>query len=100
MNIAQLQFCLVQVFECLNAYAETNDLFPSLQFGFHKGLGTCDAHLTITSAVPKSLDTGCEVYMIGLQDFSVASDHVYHWALLFKAFLNIIMELLTGRKHC
>ena len=24
----------------LNAYAETNDLFPSLQFGFCKGLGT------------------------------------------------------------
>ena len=24
----------------LNAYAETNDLFPSLQFGFPEGLGT------------------------------------------------------------
>ena len=40
----------------LNAFAETNDLFPSLQFGFRKDLGTCDALLTITSAVQKSLD--------------------------------------------
>ena len=71
-----------KVFECLlakhlNAYAETNDLFPHLQFAFRKGLGTCDALLTIISAVQKSLDTGCEVHMIGL-DFSSAFDSVNH----------------------
>ena len=54
---------LSKVFECLlakhlNAFAETNDLFSCLQFGFHKGLDTCDAFLTITSVVEKSLDTG------------------------------------------
>ena len=53
----------------LNAYAETKDLFPSLQFGFCEGLGTCDDLLTITSAMQKSLDTGHEVCMIGL-DFN------------------------------
>ena len=59
----------------LNAYVETDDLFPSLQFGFRKGLGTCDALLTITSAVWKSLDTGCSVCMI-VPDYSSAFDRV------------------------
>ena len=57
--------------------------FPSLQFGFYKGLGTCDVLLTITSAVQKYLDIGCEVHMIEL-DFSAAFDHVSHESLIFK----------------
>ena len=92
--------------KCLNAYAKTNDLFPSLQFGFRMGLGTCDAPLTITSALQKSLDIGCEVPMIGLV-FSSAFDCVNHETLIFKlrqmgigeTFLNIIVEFLTGRKQ-
>ena len=64
--------------KCLNAYAETNDLYPSLQFYFCKGLGTSDSLLEITSAVQKSLDTGCEVCMIGL---------------------DIIIAFLIGRKQ-
>ena len=102
---------LSNVFEHLlakhfNAYAETNDLFPSLQYGFCKCLGTYDAPLTITNAVQKSLGTGCEVCMISL-DFSSAFDHVNQEALIFKlgqmgiggTFLNIIIEFLTGRKQ-
>ena len=89
----------------LYAYTETNGLFPSLQFGFRKGLGTCDAVL-ITSAVQNSLDTGHEVCIIDL-NFSSAFDRVNHEALFFKlrqmgidgTFLNIIVELLTGRKQ-
>ena len=49
-----------------NAFAETNVLFPILQFGFHMGLGTCDALLSITRAVQKSFDTGCVVHIIVL----------------------------------
>ena len=55
----------------------------SLQFGFHKGLGTCDALLTITDAVQKSLDTCCEVRMIGLE-FSTTFDYIDYKALIFK----------------
>ena len=69
--------------KCLNAYAKTNDLFPSLQFGFRMGLGTCDAPLTITSALQKSLDIGCEVPMIGLV-FSSAFDCVNHETLYLQ----------------
>ena len=92
--------------KCLNAYTETNDLFPSLQFGFRKDLGICDALLTITSMLQNSLDTGREVRMVGL-DFSSAVKRVNHEALIFRlgqigiggTFLNIVVEFLTGRKQ-
>ena len=72
----------------LNAYAERNHLFPNLQFGFRKGLGVCDALLTISSVVQKSLDSGDEVRLIGL-DFSAAFDRVNnHEALIFKLKTN------------
>ena len=67
----------------LYAYAESNNLFPNLQFGFRKGLGACDALLTISNLVQRALDHGQEVRMIGL-DFSSAFDRVNHKALLFK----------------
>ena len=90
----------------LNAYAESNHLFPNSQFGFRKGLGACDALLTISSVVQKSLDSSHEVRLIGL-DFSAAFDRVNHEALIFKlrqmgvggAFLNIIIEFLASRKQ-
>ena len=86
------------------AYAESNNLFPNLQFGFRKGLGTCDALLTISNTVQKALDLGQEVRMIGL-DFSAAFDRVNHKALLFKLkqlgiggpFFNILSEFLSNR---
>ena len=88
----------------LSSYAESNNMFPSLQFGFRKGLGACDALLTISGNVQKSLDSGYEVRLIGL-DFSAAFDRVNHAALLFKlrqfgvggAFLSIISEFLSNR---
>ena len=61
----------------LNNFAEKKNLFPNLQFGFHKGLGTCDALLTITNFVQKALDCGCKVHMVGLH-FSAAFDYVNH----------------------
>ena len=67
----------------LNNLAEKKNLFPHLQFGFRKGLGTCDALLTITNFVQKALDRGCKVCMVGL-DFSAAFDRVNHKFLIFK----------------
>ena len=88
----------------LSKFAEVNKLLPEFQFGFRKGLGACDALLTISSIVQKSLDSGGEARMIGL-DFSAAFDRVNHKALIFKlrqfgvggAFLSIITEFLTNR---
>ena len=53
----------------LNAFAEVNNLFPNQQFGFCKGLGACDAVLTISDKVQRALDSGFEARMVGL-DFS------------------------------
>ena len=88
----------------LNNFAEKKNLFLHLQFGFRKGLGTCDALLTITKFVQKALDCGSEVRMVGL-DFSAAFDCVNHKALIFKLrqfgvdgpFLSILTEFLSGR---
>ena len=90
----------------LNAFAERNKIFPTLQFGFRKGLGTCDALLTISHTVQRALDSGGEVRMVGL-DFSAAFDRVNHEALIFKLkhlgiggpFLNILTEFLTDRRQ-
>ena len=97
---------LSKVFECLsakcpNAHTETKGLFPGLQFGFRKGLDTFDTLLTITSAVQKSLDAGCEIHTISL-DFCSAFNCVNHEALVFKLrqmgiggiFLNKRIEFL------
>ena len=98
MHIAiSLTLFLCKVFdrlltEYLNVYAETNDLFPSLQFGYRKGLlGTYDALLTIRPTIVQcrhpypwvySLCNGYDI-MIGL-DFSADFDCEYHEALIFK----------------
>ena len=92
--------------KCLNAFAEVNNLFPNQQFGFHKGLGACDAVLTISDKVQRALDFGFEARMVGL-DFSAAFDRVNHNALIYKLrqlsiggpFLNILMDFLTDRKQ-
>ena len=88
----------------LNNFAEKRHLFPNLQFGLCKGLGACDALLTITNFVQKALDSGCEVHMVGL-DFSAAFDRVNHKVLVLKLrqlgvggpFLSILTEFLSNR---
>ena len=48
----------------LSTYAESNNFFPNLQFGFRKGLGACDALLTTSNVVQKALDSGHEVQSV------------------------------------
>ena len=91
----------------LNAFAEINNLFPNQHFGFRKGLGACDAVLTISDKVQRALDSGFEARMAGL-DFSAAFDRVNHNALIYKLrqshiggpFPNILMDFLTDQKQC
>ena len=92
------------LYKRLSKYVENNNMLPNLQFGFRKGRGTCDALLTISSYLQRSLDRGLEARMVGL-DFSAAFDRVNHSALIYKLkligiggpFLNIIKEFLTNR---
>ena len=92
------------LYKRLSKYVENNNMLPNLQFGFRKGRGTCDALLTISSYLQRSLDCGLEARMVGL-DFSAAFDRVNHSALIYKLkligiggpFLNIITDFLTDR---
>ena len=77
----------------LNAYAESNHLFPSRQqFGFSKGLSACDAVLTISDRVQRALDSGSEAHMVGL-DFSAAFDRVNHKALIDSLVLVALFSI-------
>ena len=88
----------------LGKLAEDSGLLPDLQFGFRKGLGTCDALLTITHKLQRALDCGYEARLVGL-DFSAAFDRVNHEALIFKlqqfgvggSILSILSQFLSGR---
>ena len=88
----------------LDNFAEKRNLFPNFSLVVCKGLGTCDALLTITSFVQKASVFGCKVRMVGL-DFSAAFDCVNHKALIFKLrqlgavspFLGILTEFWSNR---
>ena len=56
---------------------------PKCQFVYRKGLGTCDALLTILHEPQLALDRGFEARLVQL-DFSAAFDRVSHKGLLYK----------------
>ena len=102
---------LSKVFERLLAkrlfgYADHTMVLPDTQFGFRKGLGTCDALLFFSHDLQDALDHGFESRAVAL-DFSSAFDSVNHAGLLFKlksmgvggSFFNIIENFLTGRQQ-
>ena len=79
---------LSKVFEKLVAsrlelYCEARGLFPSNQFAYRKGLGTCDCLLSMTHQLQCTLDAGRESRMVFI-DFSAAFDMVNHRGLLYK----------------
>ena len=88
----------------LSQYCNKHCLIPDSQFGFRKGLGTCDALLTLTHDVQSSLDLGQESRVVAI-DFSSAFDIVNHKALVYKLqlygiggnLLNIFKDFLTNR---
>ena len=91
----------------LDRYVESNNLLPATQFGFRRGLGTCDALLTLVHDLQSGLDSRSEARVVSL-DFSSAFDLVNHSALLFKLesigvggnFLKVIREFLSDRRQC
>lgn len=88
----------------LSAYCNNFGLIPRSQFGFRKGLGTCDALLTLVHDIQSSLDINHESRAIAL-DFSSAFDLVNHEALLYKLksfgiggnILNVFKDFLSNR---
>ena len=79
----------------LSSYCNKFDSLPNSQFGFRKGLGTCDALLNLSHDLQSSLDRGHESRIVTI-DFSYAFDFVNHNALIHKLQLLGIGENLLS----
>ena len=64
-------------------FLEANNFLPNFQFAYRKGLGACDALLSLVSPIQAALDNGSEACAICL-DFSSAFDRINHSGLIFK----------------
>ena len=90
----------------LSKYIENSGFACPNQFAYRKGLGTCDALLTISEICQKALDAGQEIRLIQV-DFSAAFDRVNHAGIIHKlqevgvggSLLSIFREYLTNRSQ-
>ena len=88
----------------LSKYLERSGFACPNQFAYRKGLGTCDALLTVSEICQKALDAGHEIRLIQI-DFSAAFDRVNHDGIIHKLqdigvggnLLGIFKEYLTAR---
>jgi hypothetical protein len=89
-----------------SSYLEKEHLLPPCQFVYRKGLGTCDALLTVSHHLQAALDRGQEARLVQL-DFSAAFDMVSHVGLLYKlrsiglsgSMLSMVGQFLRGRRQ-
>ena len=78
-------------------------MLPPQQLAYRKGLGTCDALLSITDKLQRALDMGAEARVVQIDFSSAAFGRVNHVGLLYKLrsagvggmVLSIIKEFLT-----
>ena len=62
---------------------ERNDVLPTTQFAYWKGLlSTCDALLCVSHTLQSALESGEEARVVQI-DFSVAFDRVNHQGILY-----------------
>jgi hypothetical protein len=88
-----------------SSYLEKEHLLPPCQFAYRKGLGTCDALLTVSHHLQAALDRRLEARLVQL-DFSAAFDRVSHVGLLYKlrsiglsgSMLSMVEQFLRGRR--
>jgi hypothetical protein len=103
---------ICKVFEKLVAHKlskvlEHSGLLPPGQFAYRKGLGCCDALLSVSHFLQSALDQGMEARLVQL-NFSAAFDRVIHQGLLYKlescgvggSMLSIIRNFLCERSQC
>ena len=58
-------------------------VFPTTQFAYRKGQGTCDALLCVSHALLSALESGQEDRIVQI-DFSSTFDRVDHLGILYK----------------
>ena len=91
----------------LGRFMERSGVLPTTQFGYRKGLGTCDAVLCVSHTLQSALKSGQEARIVQIE-FSAAFDRVNHQGILYKLFsqgigrfvLSILTQFLSDRsKH-
>lgn len=100
---------LSKIFERLlvkRLFVFLDPFLPDVQFGFRKGLGTCDALLLLVHELQSALDKNVESRVVSL-DFSAAFDSINHKGLIFKLgsvgiggkVLSILTDFVTNRQQ-
>ena len=67
----------------LGRFMERSGVLPTTQFGYRKGLGTCDALLCVSHTLQSALESGQEARIVQI-DFSTAFDKVNHQGILYQ----------------
>ena len=67
----------------LGRFMECNGVLPTTQFAYRKGLGTCDALLSVTHTLQSALESGQEARIVQI-DFSAAFDRVNDHGILYR----------------
>ena len=61
----------------LGQFMERNGVLPTTQFAYRKGMGTCDALLSVSDTLQSALESGQEPRIVQI-DFRAAFDRVNH----------------------
>ena len=90
----------------LGRFMERSGVFPTTQFAYRKGLGTCDALLCVSHTLQSALESGQEARTVQI-DFSAAFDRVNHLGILYTlcsvgiggSVLSILTQFLSNRSQ-
>ena len=85
---------------------ERSGVLPTNQFGYWKGLGTCDALLCVSHTLQSALESGQEARIVQI-GFSAAFDRVTNRGILHKlcsvgiggSVLSILTQFLSNRSQ-
>ena len=67
----------------LERFMVRSGVLPTTQVAYRKGLGTCDALLSMSHALKNTLASGKEARIVQI-DFSAAFDRINHQGILYK----------------
>ena len=67
----------------LGRFMECSGVLPTTQFAYWKGLGTCDALLSLCHTLQSALESAQEAKIVQI-DFSAAFDRVNHQGILYR----------------
>ena len=77
---------------------EQSGVLPTAQFAYRKGLGTCDAFLSVSHTLQRALESGKEARIAQI-DFSAAFGRVSHLGILYTlcsvGILGSVMSMST-----